>query len=262
MPAEINKIKEKLRLGIRARKRLLVQQEDEMSKILESDPKRSQKEREENRRAVATQVAELQGRLDACRPYITRIKSLVPKISDETVEAASYLLFCKAAQHFEAIFLLTAEGLNIQACELIRAICEALDLIVLVLVEGPDRPNLKKWFDGEIISNEEAREAAHRFLNQGRSEMQPVKETKAGIYAGLSTYSHMSYAALMDSIDVYARDFDWNRVAGFHYSNVGSLPFAKEMLQAMIITLKQFYRFHLRDEVSFWELNKIHDAPA
>jgi len=252
-------MKERLRLATAAHKSLLAKQEDEIRRTLESDPEYASRERELNRRTVEQQIAELQGLLETCKPFVARIKSLVPKISDETIEAASYLLFCQAVQHFEAIFVLAAGGLSIQACEMLRAIAEALDLIQLFLEESQDHPKLKKWFQGEIIPNREAREAAHRFINEARDEPWPVKETKAGIYDALSRYSHMSYAAVLESIDVYARDFDWHRVSGFHYANVGSLPFAREILIATITTLKQFYRFHLGDEESFRELERIHN---
>jgi hypothetical protein len=258
VPAKTNKMKERLRLGIRAHKALLVHQEDEIARILGSDPEYPLKERESDRLAVSMEIAELRGLLDTCRPYVARIKSLVAKISDESVETASYLLFCQAIQHFEAIFLLAAEGLSIQSSELIRSICEALDLVVLFDVEGQSHSNLKKWFDGEIIENREARDSAHRFMNEGRTDPVPFGELKAGIYAALSKYSHMSYAALLESIDVYARDFDWHRLAGFHYAKSGSLPFAREMVHAMIITLKQFYLS--RDQKSFRELDKIYES--
>jgi len=250
-------MKERLRLATADHKSLLVRQEDEIRKVLESDPERPRRERELNGRSVEKQIAELRSVLESCKPFVTRIKSLVPKISDETIEAASYLLFCQAVQHSEAIFVLAARGLSIQASEMLRAIGEALDLIQLFLEESQDHPKLKKWFEGEIIPNREAREAAHRFLNEDRKEPWPVKETKARIYDALSRYSHMSYAAVLESIDVYARDFDWHRVSGFHYANASSLPFAREMLIATITTLKQFYRFHLGDEESFRKLEQI-----
>ncbi len=192
-----------------------------------------------------------------CRLLFQSTDSTSNWLSFRGARHASYLLFCQAVQHFEAIFVLAARGLSIQACEMLRAIGEALDLIPLFLEERQDHPKLKKWFEGEIIPNREAREAAHRFINEDRNEPWPVKETKAGIYDALSRYSHMSYAAVLESVDVYARDFDWRRVSGFHYANVGSLPFAREMLIATITTLKQFYRFHLGDEESFRKLEQI-----
>ncbi|MDO8431104.1 MAG: hypothetical protein Q7S58_01700 [Candidatus Binatus sp.] len=262
MPAELDKIKERLRLATREHKALLVGQEDEIKRILESDSHYVSRERESNRQAVETRIAELQGLLETCKPFVIRIKSLVPNISDETIEAACYLLFCQVVQHFEALFVLAARGLSIPAGEMLRAIDEALGLILLFLVEGQDHPNLKKWFEGETIPNSRARKAAHRFFNEGRSEVWPVEETQAGIYAALSKYSHVSYAAVLESIDVYARDFDWYRVAGFNYANFGSLLFAQEMLRATITHLKQFYRFHLGDEESFRELERIRTNAA
>ncbi len=122
MPGNTNEIVERLREQTRYRKRLLVGQEAEIEKLLEDDPDHPLIERESDRRETAKQVQQLQGLLNLCQPYITRIKSFVPKISDETIEAASYLLFCQAAQHLDAVLILGAEGLNFQASEVIRAI--------------------------------------------------------------------------------------------------------------------------------------------
>jgi hypothetical protein len=252
-------MKQRLRVDLAAHKSLLAKQEDEIRKVLESDPERAPREKESNRREVDKKIEELQGLLELCQPFVTRIKTLIPKISDETIEAASYLLFCQALQHFEAFFALAAKGLSIQGCEMLRTIGEALDLIQLFLEESQDHPKLKQWFEGEIIPNRESRKAAHRFLNESRNEVWPVEKTKAGIYTALSGYSHMSYGAVLESIDVYARDFDWHQTSGFHYANVSGLPFAREMLRLTISTLRQFYRFHLKDEESSVELERIHD---
>jgi hypothetical protein len=259
MPAKPNRLREKLRLNLAHYKQLLLQQEDEMREVLKSDPGRALRGMEADCCVVMAQISELQKLLNASRPYVIRIKSFVPKITDETIEAACYLLLSQAVHHFEAIFLLAADGRNIEICELIRAISEALDLAVLFLIEGQTHPNLKKWFDGEIISNDQAREAAHRFFNVGRSDLRPVNELKTGVYAALSKYSHMSFAALIESIDVYARDFDWHRVAGFHHTRNGGLPFAKEILIATIVTLKQFYLFQ-GDQEAVQQLSELHNS--
>ena len=79
----------------RVHKKLLQSQEEKIEAILESDPERPIRERESDRVATLRQISELQKVLDVCLPYIRRIKSFVPKISDETVEAACYLLFCR-----------------------------------------------------------------------------------------------------------------------------------------------------------------------
>jgi hypothetical protein len=211
----------------RVHKELLQRQEEEIRTILKSDPDLPLRERGSDREETYRQIAELRKLLEACRPYISRIKSFVLKISDESVEAACYLLFCEVFQHFESIFLLAAEGLSVPVNELNRTIAEALDLIVFFESQGRDSSSLRKWFAGEIVQNRKARESAHRFINEGRKDLLPVAALKARIYAGLSKYSHVSYAALLETIDVYERDFDWRRCAGFHYTKSG--------------TLKQFY---------------------
>lgn len=248
---------ERIRLLVRDRKKTLVEQESRIAEALKDDPDRPLREREGNRLAVAIQIARLERILGVCRPYVDRLRAFVPKISDQTVEAACYLLFCEAVQHLAAVFILAASGLSFQASELTRSILEALDLIVVFLGEGAEHSNLKKWFDGEIIPNRVGRDSSHQFINEGRTDVLPVKRLKGGIYAALSSYNHMSYAAVLNSIDVYGRDFDWKRVAGFHYARVEGLPFAEEMLKALITTLKQFYRFHVGDEKSFSELDAI-----
>ncbi len=258
MAREARKMSDRIRLLTKERKEFLVRQENEIQEILEEDPEYALKKRYADRNGAAAQIVDLRRRLQHCKPFIERIKFRVPKISDETTEAACYLLFCQAVQHFEAVFALAAQGLSLQASDLIRAIGESLDLIVLFLVEDPNHTSLRKWFGGEIVPNRIARETADRFLNEGRSESQPVRELKAGIYTALSSYSQMSYTAVLNSIDVFARDFDWHRSAGYHYANADSLPYAKDILRAMVLTLKQFYGLHIGDRTTFLELDKIY----
>jgi hypothetical protein len=89
-----------------------------------------------------------------------------------------------------------------------------------------------------------------------RTDPLPVKERKAGIYGALSKFNHMSYAAIVDSIDVFERDFDTRRVAGFYRANMGTLPSTKGEIRAMIVTMKQLY-LSLGDNVAARELDII-----
>ena len=68
MPAEPDKMKERLRLATADHKSLLVRQEDEIRKVLESDPERPRRERELNGRSVEKQIAELRSVLESCKP--------------------------------------------------------------------------------------------------------------------------------------------------------------------------------------------------
>ena len=50
-------------------------------------------------------------------------------------------------------------GFHQEVVEIVRSNREALDLIGLFLREPVNGPNLRKWFDGEIIANEKSRKA-------------------------------------------------------------------------------------------------------
>lgn len=99
------------------------------------------------------------GAYHASTPYIKRLRSLVPEITEPTLHAACSLLLCQALQSFQAVLLLAADGFHYQMSELLRGIREALAFVVLFLCEGQQSPNLKKWFDGEIIPHRVGRVA-------------------------------------------------------------------------------------------------------
>src|SRR3972149_2930029 len=134
---------------------------------------------------------------------------------------AAYILFGKISNGIQAIFILAENGLHYEAMELVRSNREAMDLIFYFLLGDDTSRDLKKWFDGEVIKNEIARNAFSKFLSdelQKAGTTLPVNSMKSGIYSGLSGYSHVTYAALLDSIDVYHQDFDFERIAGYHYT--------------------------------------------
>jgi hypothetical protein len=136
-----------------------------------------------------------------------------------------------------------------------------LDLITLFLLEGDTSTTLEKWFAGDIIANERARQAIDKFFSQSLEEALPVKEGKAGIYGGLSHYTHLAYPAMLDLIDVFERDFDFQRTAGFHYTREGSLPYARTEMEATIIALKHLYKY-AGDETAYAELDQIREDSA
>jgi hypothetical protein len=61
---------------------------------------------------------------------------------------------------------------------------------------------------------------------------------KAGIYGGLSKYSHVSYIALLEAYDIFHHDFDFERIAGYHWVLNSSLPYLHTEIHSVIITLK------------------------
>jgi hypothetical protein len=143
--------------------------------------------------------------------------------------------------------------------EILRGITESLSLVHLFLDEEENSSNLKKWFSGQIIDNSIARAAHDKFVNQQAPDIElqiPFKEVQAHIYRLLSHYSHISYGALLDSFDVYNRDFDFQKIAGFHYLNKSGLSFVRGIMESAVIALKHFYHV-AGNPTAYAELNTI-----
>lgn len=158
-------------------------------------------------------LPDLESLLKAYRKYI-------PNIWDQTKYAASYLLIGKALSNLRAIIILSKKGLSSEMVELSRSAIESLDLAFLFLDEDAEI-SLKKWFEGKIIPNDEARGSFQKAINKlvgDKSILIPIKNMKSDVYDLYSLYTHSSYSALLDYIDVFYEDFDYKKYAGFHYT--------------------------------------------
>jgi hypothetical protein len=172
---------------------------------------------------------------------------------------ACYFIFGKTSQSLRAIFLIARDGHSYEVMEILRGITESLSLVHLFLDEEEDSSNLKKWFSGQIIDNGIARAAHDKFLNQQAPDTEsqiPFKEVQAHIYRLLSHYSHISYGALLDSFDVYNRDFNFQKIAGFHYLNKSGLLFVRGIMESAVIALKHFYRM-AGDMATYGQLHAV-----
>src|SRR5215470_1485304 len=79
---------------------------------------------------------------------------------------------------------------------------------------------------------------------------------KAGMYAVLSQYSHVSYGALLEAYDVYRQDFDFERIAGYHFVRKSSLPYLRREIDGVIVALKDFYA-RIGDRESYLALDQL-----
>jgi hypothetical protein len=251
-----NRLRMELRRFIQAKIKNYVSKEEAAEEYLRGDPGYPQRTKTENRSRVELQIQALEKLWNRCLPYVMQIKSShVKDIKEQTVAAACYLLFCRISQAFGALFLLAAEGYSYEAMVLLRTIRESLDLIGLFLTESEQHPASRKWFSGEIVGNKTARVSMDKFINDAECK-HPVEETKAGIYTALSHYQHVSYAVMLESMNPFERDFDFQREAGFHYTVTGSLPSAADAIKATVIHLKHFSRY-TNDNQGFVELSEL-----
>jgi hypothetical protein len=211
---------------------------------LERDPEIPTREKQANSEVVTAQVQILTELWREVMPYIRRIKTLAGDLLNPTRFSACYFLFGKVSNGMEAALILAHEGFHYEVMEIIRSNREAFDLIVLFLREPPDSLLLKKWFEGEIINNAKARAAVEAFfVAVAREHNIPLLPggMQSDIYKVLSRYTHVSFDALLDSYDVHRKDFDFDRVAGYHHVLTSSLPFLGEQISSAFLALKTFY---------------------
>lgn len=189
------------------------------------------------------------------RKIFPHIKSIV----EETKIAAVYLLLGRAFSNLKTALLACRHGKNLEALELSRSGKEALDLAMLFW-EEKNHSLLHKWFRGKIIGNVEAREYHHQHLNEKLAEFydneeQPIKEMLAKDYKIMSNYTHSGYASLLDSVDVFTHDFDFEAQSGYYYC-VENFHVVKDLLIKILLNLKNSF-LHLKDDDAFVEADNL-----
>ncbi len=252
-----NPLKTELDESHAARIKKLRDQEPQLAIFLQRHPDAPAEQREKDKMAIAIEITRLEAILEGVAPFVYKIRGLIPDMLAETKIAASYFIFGKILQSLQAIFVLARGGFHYECMELIRSITESSDLIFLFMSGNDESADLKKWFSGGIVANEKARLAMEKFMNEQAAKagvILPVGPMMAGIYGGLSKYTHISYGALLDSYDLYKKDFDFGRQAGHHYTQQSSLPYTADVLNATIVALKFFYH-SLNDSATFAELD-------
>jgi len=194
------------------------------------------------------------------RCKIKKIKNLIPDITDQSTLCAVYLIYGKILQTWEAIFFLASKGYDFNTMELTRSISENLGLIKTFHLDKKQK-HLKQWFQGKIIVGRVSRKLEDKFIKD--SVVKPIIEENdlssydmaTDIYGVFSNYTHCSYIALLDSVDVFNEDFDWNLYAGSHYT-LHNIHVLKSFMAATLITLKMTYG-EIGDVNSYEEVNKM-----
>lgn len=220
-------------------------------------PDYSEIQKERDRQDIIQSLQQLESIHQRILPHICDLRKLIKDITEKTMICAIYLLFGKVMQTLEAIFLLAKEGRNQEVMDLARSVNENCHLITLFVFDSSDG-YLNRWFDGEIIEHAKAREAIDKFLNPKNpvsKEELPVYEVSTYIYRVLSKYTHGSYAALLDSVDVFNKNFDFHRFAGYHYIK-RNLHIIRNAIVETLLGLKTLY-LAIKDDHNYLEINNI-----
>ena len=157
----------------------------------------------------------------------------------------------KIINTFKAVFVLSRLGFSHEVMELNRSITESNELISLFHLKKEEK-HLSKWFDGEIIDNGISRDAMSSLMSTGevleylqKNNLDP-KTMMSGIYRVMSKYNHCSYAAILDSVDVFNEDFDFHQYAGFHFTE-NNTHMTKTALSGTLTAIRIIY-LELQDQ--------------
>lgn len=202
---------------------------------------------------------EIEAVLPDVKKLIKRIFPHIKSITEETKVVAAYLLIGRAYSNLQTALLVCRNGKNLEAMELSRSGKEVLDLAMLFW-EDKNKSSLDKWFKGKIIGNVDAREFHHEHLNKEladifENEEQPIKEIMGKGYKIMSSYTHSGYAGLLDSVDVFKLDFDFEAQAGYHYC-VHNFHIVEDLLIKILLNLKNSF-LHLKDHEAFAEADRL-----
>ncbi len=187
---------------------------------------------------------------------IREIKSHFNNVWDQNELTASYILLGRSYSNLQTTVDLARKGRCIEMVEVARSAHEALDLIFLLL-DGNSQKYLKKWFKGEIIDPSIARTAFEQSVTKlPVNSSLPAYELKNKVYKIYSLYTHSSYGALFDYVDVFREDFDFNNNSGFHYANSYFDAIVGNLFINIILALKNIYGF-LGEQDNFLKTNEL-----
>jgi len=228
----------------------------EGKKFIEINKFYPQQQREKDLDEIPKKLMDLKSVYLKTEERIKKLKTLIPDITEQTTLCAVYLIYGKILQTWRVIFLLTERGYNFETMELNRSIIENLDLIHTFYLDK-DSAHLGKWFQGEIITNEVSRSLVDEYITKNgvNTHGQSPYDMANTVYRGFSKYTHCSYVALLESIDVYNEDFDWDGYSGTHYS-LKHIDALESTMTSTLIALKYIY-LELKDMESYAVIDKI-----
>ena len=183
-----------------------------------SNPEKVRVITEREKASFYKNLDEYDKRFHSLIPYIQNTRIYMGSITEKTRIAACFLLFHKAIQTWEAIVLLSKQGFYTEAMELTRSTSENMDLANMFIFGDADGVHMAKWFSGKVIGNKEARASFEDAFNAGGffTEDVPIAKVMASMYHVMSQYTHGGYAILLEMINMYTKDFDYDKSVGFH----------------------------------------------
>lgn len=225
-------------------------QNEGTSKILKSNPNFPKTVQLRNKEAIERHVSEIEKIHNSLIPFVKKIKTkYIQDITQKNLNCALYLLICHILKTWEAIFLLAKNNFNNEMLDLIRHVYETVGLITLFTNK---EDLLKKWFAGEIIPHRKSRKALENLINSKTIDIYNAQNFQ---YELLSQYTHSSYSVMLELVDVFTKDFDFNNFSGSHFTKE-NLTYLDTIMTSTIIALKTIFT-HLNDLTTLQEINTL-----
>ena len=242
-----NRVLDDIARSLSKRVQTYTSQRVSVQKRLSTDLTIPAREAQANRAVIVAEVAHLSELFETrVFPLVKQSRKHVPDILARDERAACYWLIGKVANNWRAVFLLAKEGMHYEVMECMRSIHESIWLSSYFIIGNPSE--LAKWFNGEIVNPGKTRKHIHTWMNEeaknlGQSQSMPIEEVLSGMYAVLSRYSHSSYAAMLDCYEAWHDDFDFDRMAAFHYLVTTGLPYMHSSLRSTVNGLIHFFQY-------------------
>lgn len=215
-----------------------------------------QKQKQIDENEIIEEIKVVENNLVNIKNLIKEVKKIIGKIFDQDKYVASYLLLGKALSNLEVCILLLKLGYHEEFLELSRSGHESTDLVFLFL-DSKNSHLLARWFEGEIIENNVARQHIENAFNKEKSLGGPIElaRAKGDIYKVYSLATHSQYTSLIDSVDVFYEDLDFYKYAGFHRSKK-LVSFLQSLYHNILIVLKDLFIKRM-DQLNIDKVDKL-----
>lgn len=226
--------------------------------IFKLDPNLPDKIKKEDQDIIERAIITLEDLYSLLFPFVKNIKrDCIKDVAEKTLTCGIYLLLCHVFETWKVVFLLARSGMNTQMMNLIRHIKETLDLVEFFIIKGEGSQDFKKWFDGEVVSPKKSRKAIEAFLESDPTLKNEIDfyNMQSYIYALMSIYTHSGYCAMLESVDVFNKDFDFKKYSSFHFVK-GAIKNTNEIMNSTMITMKSVF-LYLKNMRNYQQIDTI-----
>ncbi len=213
---------------------------------------------EQEKQRLLGELIILEKRFNLLIPYIKDTKNYISSITERTKFSACFLLFHKMLHTWEAVLILSRKGFYYEVMELSRSTSENADLAKTFILEDGDNFLINKWFNGEIVEHAKSRLSFEKVFNTNDffQENFQVAKILSKIYRTMSQYTHGGYAPMLELVNVFTKDFDFDKTAGFHRLDE-QINVLKSLVNNIHHTLIFFYIFLAKNKDKTEELRNL-----